>query len=275
MILEKLCEFAETVEDFPPLHFTKKSLDWLIEINEAGELLGFTDVSDEDEIYLFAENLVGRSGLAIKPLLFGDKAKYIFGNTRGEELSDREKDLKKSFSDLTNDCYESINLNKVKVVLNFLDDYDVSQLENYEEIDDNDWMAFRVNGEDLFDNKEIRSYWQKRQNEVAKDRTDMISECLVCGNEKAIADRHTEKLKLSRIGGHGRGNPLISANVESFESYGLKESRIAPVCFDCATQYGRAANYLIAKEKHRLKIGDILYIFWTKNNLEFNGFELL
>ena len=124
-------------------------------------------MSDEDEIYLFAENLVGRSGLAIKPLLFGDKAKYIFGNTRGEELSDREKDLKKSFSDLTNDCYESINLNKVKVVLNFLDDYDVSQLENYEEIDDNDWMAFRVNGEDLFDNKEIRSYWQKRQNEVA------------------------------------------------------------------------------------------------------------
>lgn len=275
MILEKLCEFAEIVEDFPPLHFTKKSLDWLIEINEAGELLGFTDVSDEGEIYLFAENLVGRAGRAVRPILFGDKAKYIFGNTNGKELSKRQKKLKKSFYELTDDCYESINSNKVKAVLDFLDNYNMTQLENYEEIDDNDWMAFRVNGEDLLDNKKIRSYWQKRQNEVAKDRTDMISECLVCGDKKAIADRHTEKLKLSRIGGHGRGNPLISANVESFESYGLKESRIAPVCFDCATQYGRAANYLIAKEKHRLKIGDILYIFWTKNNLEFNGFELL
>ena len=275
MILEKLCEFAETVEDFPPLHFTKKSLDWLIEINEAGELMGFTDVSDEGKIYLFAENLIGRSGRAVRPILFGDKAKYIFGNTEGKELSNRQKKLKKSFYELTDNCYESTNSNKVKAVLDFLDNYNISQLENYEEIDDNDWMAFRVNGEDLLDCQEIRSYWQKRQNEVAKDRTDMISECLVCGDEKAIADRHTEKLKLSRIGGHGRGNPLISANVESFESYGLKESRIAPVCFDCATQYGRAANYLIAKKDHRLKIGDILYIFWTKNNLEFNGFELL
>jgi CRISPR-associated protein Csd1 len=36
-----------------------------------------------------------------------------------------------------------------------------------------------------------------------------------------------------------------------------------------------AANYLIAKKDHRLKIGDILYIFWTKNNSEFNGFQLL
>ena len=243
MILEKLCEFAETVEDFPPLHFTKKSLDWLIEINEAGELMGFTDVSDEGKIYLFAENLIGRSGRAVRPILFGDKAKYIFGNTEGKELSNRQTKLKKSFYDLTDNCYELTDSNKVKAVLDFLDNYNISQLENYEEIDDNDWMAFRVNGEDLLDNKEIRSYWQKKQNEVAKDRTDMISECLVCGDEKAIADRHTEKLKLSRIGGHGRGNPLISANHKSFESYGLSGSYIASICFDCATQYGSCLLY--------------------------------
>jgi len=103
----------------------------------------------------------------------------------------------------------------------------------------------------------------------------MISECMVCGQKKAIADRHPVKLKLSTIGGHGRGNPLISANVDSFESFGLKESRICPLCFDCVNLYGRTANYLINKESNSLKVGNLLYLFWTKNHQDFDGFKIL
>ncbi|MFW6029039.1 MAG: type I-C CRISPR-associated protein Cas8c/Csd1 [Halanaerobiales bacterium] len=275
MILEKLCEFADRVDDFPPLHFTKKSLDWLIEIDQDGNLVEFVDVSDEGEIFLYAENLVGRAGRAIRPILLGDKAKYIFGNTEGKKLSKRENKIRDSFYELTEDCFAKTDIKEVRIILNFLDNYDIKKLAENEDIKDNDWMAFRVAGKNLLDNKKIQKYWQNKQNDVAIDRSDMVSECLVCGEEKAIADRHTENLKLSRIGGHGRGNPLISANKEAFESYGLEESRISPVCFDCATLYGRTANYLINKESHRLKVGNILYIFWTKNNHEFNGFNIL
>ncbi|MFW6028977.1 MAG: type I-C CRISPR-associated protein Cas8c/Csd1 [Halanaerobiales bacterium] len=275
MILEKLCEFAERVDDFPPLHFTKKSIDWLIEIDDKGNLIEFVNVSEEGEIFLYAENLVGRAGRAVKPLLLGDKAKYIFGNTGGTELTNREEKLKKSFYELTEECFVETGLKEVESVLKLLKDYDIKKLVEYEDINDNNWMAFRVKGKDLLKNKKIQEYWQSKQNAVAEERSDMVADCLVCGKEKAIADRHTEKLKLGKIGGHGRGNPLISANAVAFESYGLEESRVAPVCFDCATLYGRTANYLLDKENHNLKIGNIIYLFWTKNNCQFDGFSLL
>ena len=270
MILEKLCEYAERIEDFPPLHFQNKSVDWILELDKAGNFKGIIDVSDEGDIFLYSKNLVGRSGRAVRPLVVGDKAKYIFGRLDSEDLSNREEKLKNSFYELLYDCYRETDDKNIKAIIDFLDENKFYELNITEEVDINDWLLFRIDGESPLESQVIQKYWQSRQNEVAKDRTDMISECMICGEYNAIADRHTEKLKLSRIGGHGRGNPLISANVESFESYGLKESRIAPVCYDCATNYGRAANYLLDKKSNNIKIGDLIYLFWTKENQEFN-----
>ncbi|PTX17582.1 CRISPR-associated protein, Csd1 family [Halanaerobium congolense] len=274
MILEKLCEFAETVEDFPPPHFKKRSIDYLIEINEEGELLGFTDVSDEGKIFIYADHLIGRTS-QVKPHLLVDKASYVFGNIEEESLSSRQKKTKNEFYKLILESYQATNEQIIYSILKFLEN---TQVEDYIENDlkNNNWLAFKVNGKDPLKIDSIQEFWQKRQNKVANEkRSDFISECLICGQEKVIADRDPEQFKLLRVGGQSGGSSLISANHKSFESYGLSGSYIASICFDCATQYGRAANYLIAKEDHRLKIGDILYIFWTKNNLEFNGFELL
>lgn len=270
MILEKLCEYAERVEDFPPLHFQDKSVDWIIELDEKGDFKGLIDVSNQGDIFLYSKNLIDRSGKAVRPLLVGDKAKYIFGRLDSNELSNREEKLKSSFYNLLNDCYKETDKKIIKSIIDFLDNNKFNELDITEEVDINDWLLFRVNGENPLDLKAIQGYWQNRQNDVAKDRTDMTSECMVCGGRNLIADRHTEKLKLSRVGGHRRGTPLISANVESFESYGLKESRIAPVCYDCATNYGRAANYLLSNDSNNIKIGNIIYLFWTKNNEEFS-----
>ena len=274
MILEKLCEFAETVEDFPPPHFKKRSIDYLIEINEEGELLGFTDVSDEGKIFIYADHLIGRTS-QVKPHLLVDKASYVFGNIEEESLSSRQKKTKNEFYKLILESYQATSEQTIYSILKFLEN---TQVEDHIENDlkNNNWLAFRVNGKDPLKIGSIQEFWQKRQNKVANEkRSDFISECLICGQEKVIADRDPEQFKLLRVGGQSGGSSLISANHKSFESYGLSGSYIASICFDCATQYGRAANYLIAKKDHRLKIGDILYIFWTKNNLEFNGFELL
>ncbi|RCW88533.1 CRISPR-associated Csd1 family protein [Halanaerobium sp. DL-01] len=274
MILEKLCEFAETVEDFPPPHFKKRSIDYLIEINEEGELLGFTDVSDEGKIFIYADHLIGRTS-QVKPHLLVDKASYVFGNIEEESLSPRQKKTKNEFYKLILESYQATNEQIIYSILKFLEN---TQVEDHIENDlkNNNWIAFRVNGKDPLKIDSIQEFWQKRQNKVANEkRSDFISECLICGQEKVIADRDPEQFKLLRVGGQSGGSSLISANHKSFESYGLSGSYIASICFECATQYGRAANYLIAKKDHCLKIGDILYIFWTKNNLEFNGFELL
>lgn len=269
MILEKLCEYAERVEEFPPLHFQRRLLDWLIELDFEGNLKAFIPVEETGKEFLFSDHLIGRAGRQIKPLLLGDKAGYVFGNVdkKKEKFNKKEKDRLDAFYSLAEECYQKTKEPVVAAVCNF-QKY-IFSIKKPEKLSNNDWVGFRVEGQDPLTLESVQKFWQEKQEEEAKERSDLTSECMVCGQEKAIADRHTVTLK-GIPGGHGRGNPLISANAEAFESYGLKESRIAPVCFDCSTLYGRACNHLISHEKSRLYVGDLLYIFWTKNNLDFD-----
>ncbi len=275
MILEKLCEFSKRVDDFPPLHFQRRSVDWLIEIDKEGNFIEFVDVSEEGDIYLFSDHFVTRTS-QVKAHLLGDKASYLFGNVDKIELTSRQKDTKEAFYNLTVECYENTKENSVKAVIKFLDKYSNKNNIDLDKINNNDWILFRVNGTNPLKLKTVQLYWQEKQNHLAKNRDGIIVlECLVCGKKRPIANSHPEKLKLIRVGGQPGGSPLISANKNSFESYGLKSANIAPICFDCAMKYGKAINFLIDSENNSLKVGDLLYLFWTKTNQEFNGFNIL
>jgi len=268
MILEKLCEYAERVDDFPPSHFQRRKLDWLIEIDESGNFLNFIDVSDEKDIYLFTDHLLTRTS-QVQSHLLGDKASYVFGNVEDGELTKRQKATKEDFLGSVKSCYEETDNDLVLAVLKFLENYNDYDID-FSDISNDDWMSFRVNGKNPLMETKVKDYWQNKQEQEAQNRTDMISECMVCGKNKSIADKHPESIKLAKIGGKGGGSLLISANKNSFESYGLKKSRIAPVCYDCATNYGRAANYLLNKKSNNITIGDLVYLFWTKENQDFN-----
>lgn len=59
------------------------------------------------------------------------------------------------------------------------------------------------------------------------------------------------------------GTDLISANAAAYESYGLRNSLIAPVCQVCAEAYGNALNALLADPDTALRVGQTVSVFWT------------
>ncbi len=268
MILQRLCEYGERIEDYPPVHFSYKELDWIIEIGE-DEQVDFLPLSEVSRKFLFAENVVNRAGRKVLPRLLGDKAGYVLGEVDKNLPAEFEKDFSRdkfaAFYELIRECYQATGVELVKKVL--LLEEAREELEIPEDLNSGDWIGIRVMDRYLLENAAVQKFWQKKQNEVAKERSDLSISCLICEEEKTIADRHPEKLQLQFLGGQGSGNTLISANKNAFESYGLTESFIAPVCFDCGIKYGRAANYLLQNDKtesNRVRAGGAVYIFWRQ-----------
>jgi CRISPR-associated protein Csd1 len=68
---------------------------------------------------------------------------------------------------------------------------------------------------------------------------------------------------------------LVSANNTAFESYGLEASLIAPICYDCAERYGKAANALIDNDATHLRLGSCIYLFWTRQESDFSIASML
>ncbi|MCK8823999.1 type I-C CRISPR-associated protein Cas8c/Csd1 [Fuchsiella alkaliacetigena] len=266
MILEELCKYAARIKDFPPLHFERKELDWILEIDSREDYKFIPLDNETSKEFLMAANLITRSGRAVRPRLLADKVGYVLGDIENsqDEMSSFSKKKLNSFIKIMEECYDETGEKLFKVYLDFIEQRE--EIEFPEELDNNDWIGVRIKGEDLLEKRSIQNFWQNKQEKQATERTDLVSECMVCGKEKAIADRHPEKLKIP--GGHGSGNPLISANEDGFESYGLEASFIAPVCFDCAMLYGKGGNKLLKDKQHRLFVGNVIYLFWTKNDVE-------
>jgi CRISPR-associated protein Csd1 len=68
---------------------------------------------------------------------------------------------------------------------------------------------------------------------------------------------------------------LVSTNAVAFESYGLNDISGAPICLDCGERFSKAANELIAGEDTHITIGPLVYIFWTREELDFGFGRML
>lgn len=86
--------------------------------------------------------------------------------------------------------------------------------------------------------------------------------------------RHPIKIK-GIPGGQTSGTDVISANERAYESYGLKNSLIAPTCVSCAEKYGNALNALLAHEDTHLRVGAQVFVFWTVEETTFQPGRLL
>ncbi len=128
-----------------------------------------------------------------------------------------------------------------------------------------DIVAFRVDGAILTDLPSVRAFWARRQAAAAATSAQGETvDCLICGQRRPSATRHPMKIK-GIPGGQPSGTALVSANKPAFESYGLRASRTAPICQDCAEEYAKGANQLIRDGRTHLMIGPLMYLFWTRD----------
>nr|MBC8517605.1 type I-C CRISPR-associated protein Cas8c/Csd1 [Euryarchaeota archaeon] len=82
-----------------------------------------------------------------------------------------------------------------------------------------------------------------------------------------------QKIKgLSGVGGRGTGDSLISFDKESFCSYGLKQSRNAPIEEEAVSAYVSGLNHLLSRGK---RVASTKVIHWYSKNLSIDPMEVV
>jgi len=283
MLLQKLCEYSQRLDDLAPFGYDKTAIRWLINLDAGGNFLGFITTSSgkkNDRGKAFFAPAVMKS-VNVKASLLVGNGEYVLGKPRPSPKKDlkpedltkkalKVADRHKAFVQEVRDCIESIGSHHLKAILRFLESLDRQSLPWPEDFDAAMNLSFQVDGTPPIDLPEVRSYWARLHGgENTPDVAHASSQCLACGQNCIPTERFPIKFKVI-AGGQSSGMTLVSANADAFESYGLKASLIAPVCRDCAENSAKAYNSLLEKEDSRLNIGSLVYLFWTREPTGFN-----
>jgi len=270
MILQRLVEFAGRT-DAPPPMYQKTRVKWLIDIKSDGTAvrIGIVpltggDVKGKDRGKEMLVPHVGKTS-GIKAKLLADNAQYALGVGDHPRTPERHR----AFCVLVDRCADEIGDASVKAVQAFLRTCKDKGSILPEEAEEGDIVTFRVEGRLPIELPSVRAFW-------AKDTLggDKVMQCLICGEVRPVEERLPLKIK-GVPGGQMSGIAMISANSEAFESYGLEASLVAPTCRNCAEAFTNSINYMMSSENHRLRVGPTAFLFWTREETDFNPALLL
>ena len=284
MLLEKLIEYFERLEDQAPAMYVKTRIRSLIELDSEGRFHGLVATEGgmkgkKDRGKRFFAPHLGRSS-AIQAKLLADNAEYVLGLARDRDKQKRVDECHQAFVEEVRKCADFTGEPAVQAVLKFLDEWQPGSIPLSEEFDPSDVVTFRVDGVLPIELASVKKYWASYATPggdaglpSAKTEGELM-QCLICGRLRPAVSRLPFKIK-GVPGGQTSGMALISANSPAFESYGLEASLIAPTCQECGERFSKAANALIEGESTHIRIPPLVYIFWTREESDFNPARLL
>ncbi len=276
MLLQRLKEYAEGgLFEMPPSLYSARPIRYLIDLDRDGRLLTPepVDTSDPSD----RQNWRGAIRLApylsrskgIKPLLLADNAHYTLGVSSESMSAGRPEAMHSSYMELIDLCRKATGSAPVQAVHRFLDT-GAGGLTLPGDFNTRDAITFRVEGIFPIDLPEVQRFWASAEE---RSRTTE-SECLVCGEAGPVLDRLTGKLRgIPR--GQLAGTSMISANRPAFESYGLRNSQVAPTCRDCGEKVTEAANQLLGDDSSHIRFAAGKTIIWTRERSAFNWARIL
>lgn len=269
MLLQRLKEYADARLKLPPKLYSETTVRYIVRLNAAGEHPQLIDTADpktrdkkRGERAIVPQ--VTRSS-SIVPLLLADNAEYTFGLAREKSKPERVAASHAAYLDLLERCAATTQEPSVTAVLRFLQNDPVAQLNLGPDFDRGEAIMFRVGNVYPHELPKVQDFWAAQHDRAAK--TARVMQCVVCGQERAVLDRLQGNIK-GVPGGQTTGTAIISANNDSFESYGLKASLIAPTCADCAERFTKALNTLLRDATHRVNMGGSAFVFWTREPVE-------
>lgn len=249
---------------------------WKIVINADGSLVNFVPLTGSGKradvgMELLAPHRVRAA--AIKPKLLCDNAEYVLGIAREDEPDPvKVAERHRQFVELVALCAERTGEKSVEAVATFLRAWDAKPRPTPKGLTGGSIVTFEVEGTLPIDLGPVRAFWAGHTRGVTTDARTMT--CLVCGERKLPEERHPKKIK-GIPDGQTSGTSLISANSNAFESYGLEASLTSPTCRECAEAFADALNDLLASPRSSLRIGPVVYAYWTKAATEFDPFAML
>ncbi len=264
MLLQRLHEFRQRDDvdaKIPPAYHKRRDINWILKLDADGNFLGWTSAERNEPVPYRR-----RSGRKPPPYLLVDNYPYLLGDTLDE------KDFKASKAEVRWQMFVELIESLVEAtpeaerapfeaVLHFIssDERNIALQNAPDDMTRSDLIAIELDGRLVHEGKAARRFWMAARDEDAVSDSRTTAECIICGERKPIPRTQPVELNL----GPNRVQ-LISANENAFESFGLKQSAISPVCQSCARSYGEAARYLMGSSSNRYRAGDITYIFWTR-----------
>lgn len=277
MLVQHLCEYADRRLSLPPPSYLLRPVRYVIDLDAAGNTHG-NPLDTADPSNRSTENGTPRivphlkKAQGTRPRLLSDVREYVFGVAEpGKESRARERHA--AFMQLLEECASQTREPLVAAVPAFFNRLEGNVPEWAQDLDPTALITFRVNDTFPIDLPSVRAFWATRQGETTAAAESPMS-CIACGNTRPPLRRHPLKIR-GVPNGQLSGTDLISANNDAFVSFGLANSLIAPTCFPCAWKYGNALNALLEDDDTHLRLGAVVYAFWTVEETAFLPGKLL
>ncbi|MCL5025639.1 MAG: type I-C CRISPR-associated protein Cas8c/Csd1 [Chloroflexi bacterium] len=276
MLLQSLKEYADHQLALLPTLYSKAPVRYIVELDGSGRLLKH-ELTDTTNLAGLRSRRGQRRPMpqvqrssGIRPMLLADNADYTFGLPRPYSNLQRVAACHQAYLDLLDRCADATHEPAVQAVCVFLHHDTTSQLSLPDDFDPSANITFRVDGCFPTDLPSVQRFWADVNDPAADPRHPApVMQCLVCGRERPVLGRLQARVK-GIPGGQTSGMALISANAEAFESYGLEASLVAPTCAACGESFTRAANELLADQSTHIVLGDLAFVFWTKEPVPFS-----
>jgi CRISPR-associated protein Csd1 len=277
MLLEQLVAYAQRLGregKLQPFMYQDTPIPWMVKLDAAGRLLELERTSDgqgkkTDKGRSFAAPKIKRQGA--KAALLADDLEYVFDLSNDQTTPEaRATSAKKRqlFLEETRACFEATAHADVQTVLEYLQRLPEAQPEFPEGTSIKEKVTFQVEDRLVVLEPAVQQFWASKysDDDEAPSGDALIAECLITGQVGAVMRREPLPVKGGLIpNGHTAGMGFISADKAPFESYGLRNSEIAPVRTEAAVQYASAINALLQDPFTHLRVNPVVFAFWTKN----------
>jgi CRISPR-associated protein Csd1 len=276
MLLQRLVKYSQRIS-LPPCLYAETPVDWLIDLDANGAPRGMVDLRQGSGKQKRgqphpAPTLGNLRTSAIMPLLFCDNGGYVLGLAAKGKNNQRVQQQHDAFKQLVADCHQKLQLPETRAVHEFYQHH-FAKLQVPDDYDPAETVAFRVDGQWVIDLPAVQRFWA----EYAKSNYNLLGapmECLVCGQVKPALRAHYLPIK-GIPGGQSSGMALVSINSNAFESYRLTEAFVSPICLDCSERALKALDTLMRDPNTSLRVGKLVYCFWTRQPTQFSVVRLL
>ncbi|MEM9007506.1 MAG: type I-C CRISPR-associated protein Cas8c/Csd1 [Cyanobacteria bacterium P01_F01_bin.86] len=286
MILTQLKEYADTRITLPPPMYGETKIAWLINLTSEGEYDGWTCLKDSKNKALkrgkpMVVPHIGRT-VGVKPKLLADTGEYVLGIARSTSKPERVAECHQQFKVLLKACVEDTSELLIGAISTFLNGSAINDAiaDIPDDFDPSEVVTFRIDGfipaNAAESHSKIEQFWANytASSESSEKKASNSMTCLVTGKPGTVEQRLPFLVK-GLIGGQPSGTALVSANSAAFASYGLKNSLTSPISREAAESFTKALNELISSNQSRMYVGSTAYIYWTKEEDEFDPLSFI
>ena len=250
-------------ENIPKPGYDYEGIHFVIELDpNSGEIIDIIDQRDGKlNPKKFSVPYIKRTRAPSPKFLF-DNTAYVFGASNKCDSSIKHK----MFIDYNKKLLISVKNNDLLSFTKFLNSSNKEMLEReckkfsipYDDIVDQT-VIFSIKKRLLHQLDESVDIWEP---EYLKNNSikDLKGTCLITGKFGSIANLHPSIKGVS--GAQSSGANIISFNLNSFESYGMKKGQNSPVSPIAAHGYTSMLNNLLRLK--RIRCGNISMVYWTK-----------